>query len=122
MASVHSQNNKPRRRLRPGARINSNMRRRITPKTDRPDSHPRSNQRRGKTRSQRHPSIGVTIYYYPHANKPAPTLHDPKLQQVVRRGLAQARTILAPRGSDWVIGCVLLDVRKREGFWLDEDD
>lgn len=122
MSSFHSQNNKPGRRLRLGTRINSNMRRRTTPKTDRPASRPRSNQRRGKTRSQRHPPIEVTLYYYPHAKKPAPTLHDPELQRVVRDGLAQARTILAQRGSKMLIGCVLLDIHHREGYWLDEDD
>jgi hypothetical protein len=52
----------------------------------------------------------------------APALYDPTLQRAVRRSLIKARTILAPSGSDWVIGCVLLDVRQREGFWLDEDD
>jgi len=52
----------------------------------------------------------------------APALYDPELQRAVRRGLIQARTLPSQRGSDWVIGCVLLDVRQREGFWLDEDD
>jgi hypothetical protein len=122
MSSFHSQNNKPGRRLRPGTRINPNMRHRKSPKADRPASHPRGNQRRGKTRSQRHAPIGVTLYYYPPANKPAPTLYDPELQQVVRRGLAQARTILTQRGSEILIGCVLLDIHHREGYWLDEDD
>jgi hypothetical protein len=98
------------------------MRRRITPKTDRPASHPVGNKRRRQTRANRRLPIGITLYYYPHSKKMAPALYDPALQRAVRRGLAQARTILAPRGSDWVIGCVLLDVRKREGFWLDEDD
>lgn len=122
MSSFHSQNNKPRRRLRPGTRINSNMRRRKSPNTDQPASHPRRNQRRGKTRSQRRAPIGVTLYYYPHAKKPAPTLCDPELQRAVCRGLAQARTILAQRGSEMLIGCVLLDIRQREGYWLDKDD
>jgi hypothetical protein len=122
MSSFHSQKNKPGRRLRPGTHINSNMRRRIASQPDRPASRPRRNQRRGKTRSQRHPPIGVTLYYDPHANKPAPTLCDPELQRVVRRGLAQARTILAQRGSKMLIGCVLLDIHHREGYWLDKDD
>jgi hypothetical protein len=52
----------------------------------------------------------------------APALYDPALQRAVRRALIKARTILAPRGSQTLIGCVLLDVRQREGFWLDEDD
>lgn len=122
MSSFHSQNNKSGRRSRPRMRIDSNMGRRITSQTDRPDSHPRSNQRRGKIRSQSHSPIGVTIYYYLHANKPTPTLHDPELQRVVRRGLAQARTILAQRGSKMRIGCVLLDIHHRDGYWLDEED
>jgi hypothetical protein len=122
MSSFHSQKNKPGRRLRPGTHINSNMRRRIASQPDRSDSHPRRNQRRGQTRSQRHAPIGVTLYYHPPAKKPAPTLYDPELQRVVRRGLEQARTILAQRGAKMLIGCVLLDMHQREGYWLDEDD
>jgi hypothetical protein len=30
--------------------------------------------------------------------------------------------ILAQRKSDWVIGCVLLDVRHGQGYWLGEDE
>jgi hypothetical protein len=98
------------------------MKRRITPKINRPASHPVDNKRRRQTRANRGLPIGITLYYYPKAKKMAPALYDPALKRAVRRGLIQARTILGPHGSDWVIGCVLLDVRQREGFWLDEDD
>lgn len=98
------------------------MRRHRTPKSDRPASHTVGNKRRQQTRANRGLPIGITLYYYPHSRKMAPALHDPALQRAVRRGLIKARTILGPRGSDWVIGCVLLNVRQREGFWLDADD
>lgn len=98
------------------------MRRRRIPTTDRPASRPRGKQCRRQTRADRGLPIGITLHYYPHSKKMAPALYDPELQRAVRRGLIQARTLLSQHGSDWVIGCVLLDVRQREGFWLDEDD
>lgn len=94
----------------------------MTPKTKRPAHRQRGNQRRGKTRSQRPILIGTTLYYYPRTQRLAPMLYDPALQKAVRRGLIQARAMLAQRGSDWVIGCVLLDVRPGQGYWLGEDD
>jgi hypothetical protein len=97
------------------------MRRRRITKNNRPASHSVGNKRRRQTRASRGLPIGITLYYYPKAKKMAPALYDPALQRAVRRGLIKARTILGPRGSDWVIGCVLLNVRQREGFWLDED-
>ena len=98
------------------------MRRRMTPKTHRRASRPVGSKRRGKIRSQRPILIGTTLYYYPRTQRLAPTLYDPALQKAVRRGLIRARAILAQRGSDWVIGCVLLDVRQGQGYWLGEDD
>jgi hypothetical protein len=98
------------------------MRRRTTPQGNRPTRRPRGDRRRRKTRSQRHVLIGTTLYYYPRTERLAPTLYDPDLRKAVRRGLVRARAMLVPRGSDWVIGCVLLDVRHGQGYWLGEDD
>lgn len=97
------------------------MKRRMTHKTKRSARRRRSNLRRGKTQSQRPILLGTTLYYYPRTRRRAPTLYDPVLQKAVRRGLIQARAILALRGSDWVIGCVLLDTRHGQGYWLGED-
>lgn len=97
------------------------MKRRRTPKNNRPAYHSIGNKSRRQTRANRGLPIGITLYYYPYSGKMAPTLYDAALQRAVHRGLINARTLLAQRGSDWVIGCVLLNVRQREGFWLDED-
>jgi len=97
------------------------MNRRMTRNTYRPAHHSRGSRRQGKTRSQRPILVDTTLYYYPHTQRLAPTLYDPALQKVVRRGLIQARAMLSQR-PDWVIRCVLLDVRHGQGYWLGEDN
>jgi len=97
------------------------MNRRMTRKTNRPAHHLHGSRRPGTTRSQRPILVGTTLYYYPHTQRLAPTLYDPALQKVVRRGLSQARAMLSQRPG-WVIQCVLLDVRHGQGYWLGEDD
>jgi len=98
------------------------MKRRMTRKTRRSARRRRGNRRQRKIRLQRPLLIGTTLYYYPRTRRLAPTLYDLALRKALRRGLVQARTILARRGSDWVIGCVLLDTRHGQGYWLGEDD
>jgi len=98
------------------------MKRRMTRKTNRPAYRPRGSRHWGKTRSQRPILVGTTLYYYARTQLLAPTLYDPVLQKAVGRGLIQARAMLAKRNSDWVIGCVLLDARHGQGYWLDEDE
>lgn len=79
-------------------------------------------QRRKKNSSRMRLPIGFTLYYYPHSRRLTPTIHDPELQRVVSRCLAQARTLLARRGSQTVIRCVLFEVPQGEGFWLGEEN
>ena len=94
----------------------------MTAKIHRPAQRHRGTRRRGKNRSRIRLPIGFTLYYYPHTKKLTPTIHDPELQRVVSRCLAQARTILARRGSQTVIRCVLFEVPQGEGFWLGEEN
>jgi hypothetical protein len=96
------------------------MRHRTTPKTQR--GAPRRPGHQRQTRSSGGLPIGLTLYYYPHSKKLAPTLHDPELERRVHRGLAQARALLARRGSVAIIQCVLVTVPHGEAFWLGEDD
>ncbi len=96
------------------------MRRRLPPRTTRAAPHPRGHQR--QTRSPGGLPLGLTLYYYPRARRLTPTLYDPELKRLVCRGLAQARELIARRGSATVIKCVLFEVAHGEVFWLGEDD
>lgn len=97
------------------------MKPRVTRRTDRSARRQGGNHRLRKTRSQRPILIGTTLYYYPRTERLAPTLFDSALRRALRRGLVRARAILARRGPDWVIGCVLLNARHGHGYWLGED-
>lgn len=94
----------------------------MTTKTHRSAPRRRRSQRRGKTLSKKGLPIGITLYYYPHTEKLAPTIYDPVLQCLVKPCLANIRTILAQRGSPMVVGIVLFDVLQQEGFWLGEEN
>ena len=96
------------------------MRRRMPPRTKRAAPRPEGYQR--KTLSLGGLPLGLTLYYYPHTQRLTPTLHDPELKRLVRRGLAKARELLARRGSTVIIQCVLVTLPHEEAFWLDEDD
>jgi hypothetical protein len=98
------------------------MRRGKTAQSNRTSRRPRGNHRRGKPRPQSSLLIGTTLYYYPRTERLAPTLYDPALWKALRQGLVRSRMILAQRKSDWVIRCVLLDVRHGQGYWLGEDE
>jgi hypothetical protein len=95
------------------------MKRRTTPKTKRGATRRQGHQR--QTRSPGGLPIGLTLYYYPRAQRLTPTLYDPELERRVRRGLSQARECLAQRGSETIIKCVLLEVAHGEAFWLGEE-
>ncbi len=96
------------------------MRRRLPSRTKRTKQRLRGRQR--KTRSPRGLPIGLTLYYYPRARRLTPMLHDPELERCVRRGLAQARELLARRGSTAILKCVLFEVAHGEAFWLGENE
>jgi len=72
--------------------------------------------------SKHRPPIRLTLYYYPHTQRLAPTLYDPELERLVRRGLAKACELLARRGSAAIIKCVLFEVVHGEVFWLGEEN
>ena len=93
--------------------------RRTAPRTKRAASRPRGHQR--KTRSPGGLPLGLTLYYYPHTQRLTPTLYDPELERLVRRGLAKARELLARRGSTAIIQCVLVTIPHGEAFWLGEE-
>lgn len=93
------------------------MRRRRPPRTT---PRPRGHQR--KARSGGGLPIGLTLYYYPRTQRLTPTLYDPELERLVRRGLAKAREHLTRRGSAAIIQCVLVTLPHGESFWLGEDD
>jgi hypothetical protein len=94
------------------------MKRRTPRRTTRAASRPRGPRR--QTRSPRGLPIGLTLYYYPRAQRLTPTLSDPELERLVRRGLAKAREHLARRGSTAIIKCVLVAIPHGEAFWLGE--
>lgn len=96
----------------------------MTAKNHRPAYRHHGTKRRGKKKnnSQMGLPIGFTLYYYPHSQRLTPTIHDPELQRAVSRGLARAQAILARRGSQTVIRCVLFAVPQGEGFWLGEEN
>ncbi len=96
------------------------MRRRMPPRTQRLAPRPRGPRR--QTRSPGGLPLGLTLYYYPRTQRLTPTLYDPELKRLVRRGLAKARELLARRGSAEIIKCVLVTLPHEEAFWLDEDD
>jgi hypothetical protein len=94
------------------------MKRRIPRRTKRAAPRPRGHQR--KTRSRGSLPFGLTLYYYPRTQKLTPTLSDPELERLVRRGLAKAREHLARRGSTAILNCVLVTTSHGEAFWLGE--
>jgi hypothetical protein len=96
------------------------MRRRMPPRTKR--LTPRSRGHQQKARSPGGLPLGLTLYYYPHTRRLTPTLYDPELERLVRRGLAKARELLARRGSTAILQCVLVTLPHGEAFWLGEDD
>jgi hypothetical protein len=94
------------------------MKRRMPRRTKRAAPRPLGHQR--KTRSSGSRPIGLTLYYYPRTRRLTPALSDPELERRVRRGLAQARELLARRGSAAIIKCVLVTIPHGEAFWLGE--
>jgi len=59
--------------------------------------------------------------YYPRSERLTPTLSDPELERLLRRGLAKAREHLARRGSTALLKCVLVTIPHGEAFWLGEE-
>jgi hypothetical protein len=96
------------------------MRRRLPPRTTRTAPRPRGHQR--KTRSPGGLPLGLTLYYYPRTQRLSPTLYDPELEELVCRGLAKARELLARRGSTAILKCVLVTLPHGEAFWLGEEN
>lgn len=96
------------------------MRRRKPSRSKRSVTRIRNRQR--KTRALRGLPIGLTLYYYPRTQRLTPTLYDPELERLMRRGLAKARELLARRGSAATIQCVLVALPHGAAFWLGEND
>ena len=94
------------------------MKRRLSRRTKPAAPRPRGPQR--QTRSRGGLPIGLMLHYYPRNQRLTPTLYDPELERLVRRGLAKAHELLARRGSAAIIKCVLFEVTHREVFWLDD--
>jgi len=95
------------------------MKRRLSRRTKPATQRPRSPRR--KTRPEGGLPIGLTLHYYPRTQKLTPTLSDPELERLVRRGLAKAREHLARRGSTAILKCVLVTIPHGEAFWLGEE-
>jgi hypothetical protein len=95
------------------------MKRRMPRRTKPAAPRPRGHQR--QTRSGGGLPIGLTLYYYPRTQRLTPTLSDPELERLVRRGLAKARELLARRGSTAILKCVLVTIPHGEAFWLGEE-
>ena len=95
------------------------MKRRTPRRTKR--AAPRPLGPRRQTRSGGGPPIGLTLYYYPRSQRLTPTLSDPELGRLLRRGLAKAREHLARRGSTAILKCVLVTIPHGEAFWLGEE-